>query len=81
MHTGLRHHLPVPSQYRGRGPWGRSMKMCGLAVGRRREPILGFLLKLFWREKCLAKMTSHPKEVNISWNHLMHAIEVSKGEV
>ena len=32
------------------------------------EPILGFSLKLFW-EKCPVGMTSHPKEVNMSWNH------------
>ena len=30
--------------------------------------ILGFLLKLFWG-KCLARMTYHPKEAKMSWNH------------
>jgi len=59
------HHLPIPSQYRRGGPWIKGMRGCGLAVGRRREPILGFLLKHFW-EKCSVGMTSHPKEVNMS---------------
>ena len=45
--------------------------------GERREPISRFPLKLFW-ERCLAGVTYHPKEVNMSWNHWMHAIEVGK---
>ena len=50
MHTRLRHHLPVPSQYRGGGPQVRGMRWCALAVGRKGEPILEFPLKLFWGE-------------------------------
>jgi len=50
MHTGLKHHLLVPNQYKGGGPRVRGMRRCGLAVGRRGEPILGFPLKLFWGE-------------------------------
>ena len=47
--------------------------------GEKGEPILGFPFKLFWG-KCLAGMTSHPKEANISWNHEVHVIEVGKRE-
>ena len=66
-HTRFRHHLLVPSQYRYGRPWVRGKREYGLAVGRRGKSILGFLLKLFWR-KCLAGMTYHPKEGNMSWN-------------
>ena len=48
--------------------------------GEKEEPILGFPLKLFWG-KCPVRMTSHLKDVNMSWNHWVHAIEVGKGEV
>ena len=44
--TGLRHHQPEPSQYRSGGLWVKSKRGHSLAVGRRGEPILGFLLKL-----------------------------------
>ena len=50
---------------RSGGSWIRGH---GLAVGRGKKPILGFLLRLFWG-KCPVKMTYHPKEVRISWNH------------
>ena len=33
--TRARHYLPVPSQYKGGGPWVRVKKRYGLAVGRR----------------------------------------------
>ena len=46
MHKGLRHHLLVPSQYMGGGPQVKVFRGCGLAVGRKRGSILGFLLKL-----------------------------------
>jgi len=39
------------------------------------ESILGFPLKLLWK-RCPIGMTSHPKEVSMGWDHLMHAIEV-----
>ena len=32
--------------------------------GEKREPILGFSLKLLW-EKCPVRMISHPKEVSM----------------
>ena len=35
--------------------------------GEKGVPILGFPLKLFW-EKYPVRMTSHPKEVNMSYN-------------
>ena len=49
-------------------------------VERKGKPILGFSLKLFWG-KCPAKMTYHPKEAKMSWNHWVHAIGVSKREL
>ena len=63
----------------GGGPRVKGTRGCGLAVGRKRGSILGFSLKLLW-EKCLARMTSHLKEVRMSWDHLMHAIEVGEGK-
>ena len=45
MHTKLKHHLPVPNQYRGGGLQVKGIRRCGLAIGRRREFILGFSLK------------------------------------
>ena len=67
-HIRLRHHQFVTSQYRSGGPWVRGKRGYGLAVGRRGELILGFPLKLFWG-KCPTRMTYHPKEGKISWNH------------
>ena len=58
---------------------GQRYKMVWSSGREKGEPILGFPLKLFW-EKCSARMTSHPKEVNMSWNHWMHAIEGGKGK-
>ena len=48
VHTRLKHHPLVPSQYRSGGPWVRGKREYGLAVGRREKPILEFPLKLFW---------------------------------
>ena len=48
--TRLRHHPLVPNQYRSSGPWVKSKRGCDLRVGRRRKSIMGFSLKLFWRE-------------------------------
>ena len=67
-YTRLKHHQPISSQYKGGGPWVRGKRGYGLTIGRRRKPILGFPLKLFWG-KCLAGMTYHPKDVKMSWNH------------
>ena len=64
MHKGLGHHLLVPNQYIGGGPRVKVFKGCGLAVGRKKESILGFPLKLLW-EKCPTGMTFHPKEVSV----------------
>ena len=64
-HTRLKHHLPVPSQYKGCGPWVLGKRGCGLTVGRKGETILGFPLKFFW-EKCPVRMTYHPKVANMS---------------
>ena len=60
-HIGLRHHQHILSQYRSGRSWVRGKKGYDLAVEKRRELILGFLLKLLWG-KCLAGMTYHPKE-------------------
>ena len=50
MHIGLKHHLLVPSQYRGGGSWVKGIRGCGLLVGRKGKPILEFPLKLLWGE-------------------------------
>ena len=34
----------------------------------------------FFGEKCPVRMGSYQKEVSMSWEHLMHAIEVGEGE-
>ena len=57
-----------PANTRSGGPWIKGKRGYGLAVGRKGEPILGFLLKFFW-EKCLTGMTYHLKEGKMSWNH------------
>ena len=72
--TRLRHHQPIPSQYRSGGPCVRGKRGDGLG-----EPILGFLLKLFWG-KCPVGMTYHPKEGKMSWNHYVHAMRDSERE-
>ena len=64
----LRHHSLVPSQYKRGEPWARGKRGYGLVVGKRGKSILGFPLKLFWR-KCLAGMTYHLKEGEMSWNY------------
>ena len=62
-----------PANIRSGGSWVRGKRRHGLAMWRRKKPILGFLLKLFWG-KCPAGITCHPKEVRMSWNHQVHAI-------
>ena len=57
-----------PTNTRSDGPWVRGKRGYGLAMGRRGEPILGFLLKLF-EGKCPAGMTYQTKEGKMSWNH------------
>jgi len=64
----LRHHSLVPSQYRSGGPWFKGKRGCGLTVGRKGKPILGFPFKLFWGKYPIG-MTYHPKEKKMSWNH------------
>ena len=75
MHKGQGHHLLVPSQYMGGGPQVKTFRGCGLAVGRKRGLFGGSCLS-FFRERCPAGMASHPKKVNMGWDHQMHAIEV-----
>ena len=74
-HTRLKHHQLVPIQYRSGGSWVRDKKGYGLTMGRRGKHILGFPLKLFWG-KCFARMTYHPKEGKMSWNHWVHAMGI-----
>jgi len=57
-----------PANIGSDGSWVRGKRRHGLAVGRGKKPILGFLLRLFWG-KCPAEMTYHPKEVRMSWNY------------
>ena len=63
----------------GGKPWVKVFKGCGLVVGRKRRSILEFLLKLL-RKRYPVVMASHPKEVNVGWDHLMHAIEIDDEE-
>ena len=61
----------------GGGPWIKGIKGCGLAMGRKRGPILGFSLKLLWGEMpCWDGISL--KKVNMSWDHLIHAMEVGE---
>ena len=71
---GPGHHLLVSNQYMGGGPLVKGFRGCGLAVGRKKS-ILEFLPRLLSGE-CFAGMTFLLKEVNIGWDHLMHAIRV-----
>ena len=41
--------------------------------------ILKFSLKLLW-ERYPVGMISHPKEVSMGWDHLMHVIKVGNEE-
>ena len=50
MHTRLKHHLPVPSQYRGDGPRFRGKRGCGLVVERRESLFWGSHSSFFWGE-------------------------------
>ena len=59
-----------PANIGSGGSWVREH---GLAVGKGKKPILGFLLRLFWG-KCPARITCHPKEARMSWNHQVHAM-------
>ena len=79
MHKGPGHHLLVPSQYMGGGPWVKVFRGCGLAVGRKRGSILGFPLKLLCGEMSCWDGIS-PKRVSVGWDHLMHSIEVGNGD-
>ena len=80
VHTWPRHHLLVPSQYMRGGPWVKAIRGCSLTVGRNGSLFWGFRSN-FFEEKCPTRMTFHPKEVSMSWNHWMHAIDVGEGEV
>ena len=75
MHKRHEHHLLIPSQYMGGGPRVKAFRGCDLVVGRKRGLFWGSHLS-FFRERCPAGMTSHPKEVSMDWNHLMHVIKV-----
>ena len=45
--TRFKHHLLVPNQYMGDGPWVKGKRGCGLAMGRRRSLFCGFRLSSF----------------------------------
>ena len=80
IHKGPRHHLLVLSQYMGGGPQVKGIRGCGLAAGER-GGLFWDPRSNFFGKKCPTRMTSHPKEVNMSYDHLMHAIEISEGEI
>ena len=71
---GPGYHLLVPIQYMGGGPLVKGFRGCGLAVGGK-QVYSGVPAEASFRE-CFAGMTFLPKEVNIGWDHLMHAIGV-----
>ena len=56
-----------PTNTEGGGSWVRGKRVWSDSR-ERGKPILGFLLRLFWG-KYPARMTYHPKEVMMSWNH------------
>ena len=60
--TRLKHHLPITSQYRGGGSrvWGK--RGCGLAVGRRGEPIWGSHSNFFGRNILLGWHTTQKRQ-------------------
>ena len=63
IHKGPSHHLLVPSQYMGGGPWVKGIRVC--SGGREKEGgglFWGSHLN-FFGEKCPVGMASHPKEV------------------
>ena len=60
--TRPKHHLLVPSQYMGGRPWVKGIRGCDLAVGRKRESILGFQLKLRWGKMSCLDESSENKE-------------------
>ena len=74
MHKGPGHHLLVPSQYMGGGPWVKVFRWCGLVVGRK--------WGLFWgsRSSFFGEISYwdgiSPKSNKYGLGHLMHAIEV-----
>ena len=53
MHTRLRHHLLVPSQYRGGGPKVKGIRRCGLAIRRRGSLFMGSHSSSFGRDVLL----------------------------
>ena len=63
----------------GGGPWVKGFRGCGLAVRRKKGSIWGSRSN-FFGDECPVRMTSHPKEVSMSYDHLMHAIEVGDGK-
>ena len=71
---GLKHHKPVPSQYKGGGPMVKGIQMVWFSGGGKRGSIFGFLPWLLLGIY-LAGMVSYAKEVIDGWDHLMHAIE------
>ena len=56
----------------GRWATGQDFQM---VVGRKRG-LYGGSCSSFFRERCLAGMVSHPKEVSMGWDYLMYAIEI-----
>ena len=71
----MRHHQPVPSQYKGGRPTVKGNQRAWFGGGGERGSIFGFLLWLLLGI-CLIGMASYPKEVTNGWDHLMHVIEL-----
>ena len=72
-----RARAPPTCTYLIHGRWaiGQGFQKVWFGGREKNGSILGFPLKLLW-ERCPVGMASHPKEVSMGWNHLMHVIEV-----
>ena len=73
---GLKHHLLVPSQYKGGGPSIKTFRGCGLVVGRKEGLFWSSYQDFFWGSALLGWHFSQKRQAK-GWGHLMHAIEVS----
>ena len=61
------------------GPWVKTFRGCGLAVGRKKGLFWGYRSSSFGG-RYPTGMVSHPKEVSIGCDHLIYAIKVGNEE-
>ena len=79
MHKEPRHHLLDPTNTWEVGHRFRYSKGVIWRLGERDGLFWGSCSNVFG-EGCSTGMASHQKEVNMGWDHLMHAIEVGNEE-